>query len=46
LDFAKGLDYNAYIDDLEVKIMLEAIKTRVKEIQQNKTERDDILASQ
>jgi hypothetical protein len=32
LDFAKSLDYETYIKDLEVKIMLEALKTRVKEL--------------
>lgn len=31
----KDLDYDQYINDLEVKIMLEALKKRVSELKEN-----------
>ena len=44
MDFAKGLDYDTYINDLEVKVMLEALKQRVKEIQSSDVDRIDALS--
>ncbi|KAM3145475.1 hypothetical protein pb186bvf_002519 [Paramecium bursaria] len=36
LDFAKGLDYESYIQDMEVKIVVEALKKRIEEIKKEK----------
>lgn len=34
LDFVKNLDYDQYIQDLEIKAMLSALKTKIDSLKQ------------
>jgi hypothetical protein len=46
LNFASGLDYDSYVNDLEVGIMLKALKQRINELQQDENWRKKVLEEQ
>ena len=44
LDFVQALDYDAFIDDLEVRQALEIVKERIEEIKKDKEWKQNIAA--